>query len=220
MPDRWATFDCYGTLIDWNAGIGAELARIFGDGNAPRLLARYHEVEPQLQREDPSRSYREVLTLGLERLAAEEGVQTSNRAALADSLPRWDPFPDAPAALEELRARGWRLALLSNSDPDLLAASQRRLGVPFDASVAASAIGSFKPAPGHWEHFFSETGAGSDRHVHVGASHFHDVVPAAELGLRTVWINRLREGRTEPRPARELPDLRHLPDILDELVPV
>lgn len=219
MPDRWATFDCYGTLIDWNAGIRAELARSFGEGEAGRLLARYHELEPEIEREDQTSSYRVVLAEALCRLAAEEGVELSDADALARSLPGWRPFPEAPGALEELRARGWRLAILSNTDPDLLATSIEQIGVPVDLRVVASEIGSYKPARRHWERFFAETGADRGRHVHVAASHFHDVVPAGELGLRSVWINRLGETETEPRPTRELRDLTQLPEVLDELVP-
>ena len=218
---RWATFDCYGTLIDWNSGIRAELGRLFGAEAAPRLLKRYHELEPRLQREHQGRTYREVLTLALEQLAAEENVELpeQDREALADSLPRWQPFPEVPPALDETRRRGWKLAILSNTDPDLLAASRARLGVPFETSVVASEIGSYKPAHAHWERFAAETGAAKERWIHVAQSHFHDVAPATELGLRSVWINRLGE-RGEPPPTRELPDLRRLADTLDALVPV
>jgi 2-haloacid dehalogenase len=219
VPDRWATFDCYGTLIDWNGGIRAELASIFGVGDADRLLVRYHELEPEIEREDPSRSYRVVLAEALRRLAAEEDLGLTDEDALARSLPDWRPFPEVPDVLEELRARGWRLAILSNTDPDLLAASIERIGVPVDLRVVASEIGSYKPAHGHWERFFAESGAEAGWHVHVAASHLHDVVPAAELGLRSVWINRLGESKTEPRPTREQRDLAQLPEVLDELVP-
>ena len=217
--ERWATFDCYGTLIDWNGGIRAELSRSFGEGEADRLLARYHDFEPEIEREDPTRSYRVVLAEALRRLAAEEGVELSDPDALARSLPDWQPFPEVRGVLEGLRSRGWRLAILSNTDPDLLAASIERIGVPVDLTVVASEIGSYKPAHGHWERFFSESGADREHHVHVAASHFHDVVPASELRLRSVWINRLGETETEPRPTRELRDLAPLPEVLDELVP-
>ena len=218
--ERWATFDCYGTLIDWNGGIGGELARLFGAGAAPRLIERYHEVEPEVQAEDPERSYRTVLTLTLERLAASEDlhVPDGETDALARSLPAWSPFPEAPAALEEARTRGWRLAILSNTDRDLVAASKARLGVPFDETIVASEIGSYKPGHRHWQEFFARTHADRDRHVHVAASLYHDVVPANELGLRSVWVNRLGEP-AGPDPTRELPDLTGLADVLDELVP-
>jgi len=208
--ERWATFDCYGTLVDWNAGIGRELERIFGENR----LAEYHALEPEVQRERPEATYRDVLAEVLRRLGAPEEEQD----ALARSLPGWPVFPEVPAALAEARGRGWRLAALSNTDPDLLAASLTAIGVPFDERVVASEIGSYKPAHGHWRAFFERTGADPAGHVHVAQSHFHDVVPATELGLRTIWINRLAE-RAEPAPTRELPDLSRLADTLDELVP-
>jgi len=141
------------------------------------------------------------------------------RIASKKGLPGWRPFPEVPSALEALRARGWRLAILSNTDPDLLAASIEQIGVPVDLRVVASEIGSYKPAHAHWERFFAEAGTEREHHVHVAASHFHDIVPASELGLRSVWINRLGETETEPRPTRELHDLGQLPEVLDELVP-
>ena len=217
MSERWATFDCYGTLIDWNAGIGGVLARVFGADEVPRLLARYHALEPAVQGE-AYRTYADVLALTLSRLAAEEGTPLDDDGrVLAESLPDWPPFPEVPRALAVLRERGWRLAVLSNSDRDLIAASQRRLGVPFDETVVAEDVRSYKPAHGHWERFFELTACARERHVHVAASLFHDIAPARDLGLTSVWINRLDE-RAEPAPTLALPDLRPLPDTLDRLV--
>jgi 2-haloacid dehalogenase len=220
MLDRWATFDCYGTLIDWNGGIRRELERLFGVKDAGRLLERYHELEPEVQA-DGYRNYREVLTLTLERLAEEErlSIPEGETDALAKALPSWEPFPDVRPALEELRRRGWRLAILSNTDRDLLAASRERIGVPFDRSIVAQDVSSYKPSHRHWEAFFERTGADRTRHVHVAASLYHDVAPASELGLCSVWINRLGEVRGAHEPTRELTDLSTLPDVLDELVP-
>jgi 2-haloacid dehalogenase len=216
--ERWATFDCYGTLIDWNGGIRRELARLFGEGEADRLLARYHVLEPELEH-DGKLTYREVLTRALERIAEEEGVSLDGEAgALARSLPTWEPFAEVPDALEEARSRDWRLAILSNTDPDFIAASKERLGVPFDETVVASEIGSYKPGHRHWEEFFGRTDADRAGHAHVAASLFHDIAPANELGLRSIWINRLGERADAARPDRELPDLNGLADALDELV--
>jgi 2-haloacid dehalogenase len=212
--ERWATFDCYGTLIDWNAGIGRELERVFGAARAGELLHAYHEVEPEIQREDPSRSYREVMAVALARL----GAPADEQDALGRSLPEWDAFPEVPEALEEARAGGWRLAVLSNTDRDLLDASLARIGAEFELSVVASEIGSYKPSPGHWEEFFSRSGADRERHVHVGASLFHDIAPAGALGLRTIWVNRLGE-EAEPQPDVELRSLAGLVQHLDLLVP-
>lgn len=216
--ERWATFDCYGTLIDWNLGIRTELERVFGVESAPRLLERYHELEPEIESE-PFHTYHEVLTLALERLALDEGIQLpeGEAGALAKSLPDWPPFPEVPDALAGLRDRGWKLALLSNTDRDLIAASQKQLGVPIDLAIVAEDVESYKPAHGHWERFFEMTTADRESHVHVAASLFHDIAPARELGLKSVWINRLGE-EADPEPDRELTDLSPLPDTLDELV--
>jgi 2-haloacid dehalogenase len=215
---RWATFDCYGTLIDWNAGIGSVLERLYGAEQAPELLRRYHELEPRVQA-DGYRSYAEILSLTLEQLANEVGygIPEGESGVLPQSLPDWPAYPEVPEALAELRRRGWNLAILSNTDRELIAASQRTLGVPFDIAVVAEDTKSYKPAHAHWERFFELTTAGRDRHVHVAASLFHDIAPARELGLRTIWINRLGED-PDPEPDLELPDLQRLPDAADELV--
>jgi len=210
--DRWATFDCYGTLIDWNGGIRRELARIFGEDRADERLDRYHELEPALQ-VGGTRSYREVMAEAMGGL----GAPDDEVAGLAEALPSWGPFPEARPALEETRSRGWKLAILSNTDRDFIEASMEQIGVPFELAIVASEIGSYKPGHAHWSRFFEETGALPETHVHVAQSHFHDVVPASELGLRTIWINRYGERR-EPPPTRELADLTRLPETLDELV--
>ena len=214
--ERWATFDCYGTLIDWDGGVRAELARLFGGDRADELLARYHELEPGLQ-EGGERTYREVLTECMRQLGAPVGEEH----ALAESLPGWRAFPEVRASLEEARARGWRLAILSNTDDDFIAASQVQIGAHFDEVVVAQEIGSYKPAHRHWDEFFQRTRAPRAGHVHVGASLFHDIAPANELRLRSIWINRLgEERRAGAVPDRELSDLLALPETLDELVPV
>jgi len=218
MSDRWASFDCYGTLIDWNRGIGDALERLWPDADRAALLRCYHEVEPQVQAGE-ARPYREVLGLCTEEIAAAldlppvAGVET----ALADSLPTWPPFPEVPGALQELRASGWRLAILSNTDPDLLAASVAALDVPIDLTVTVVEAGSYKPAPGHWQALRRNSAVAADRHVHVAASLFHDIAPCAELGIPTVWINRLDESSEVPRAA-ELADCMKLGQTLAQLV--
>src|SRR6476469_10016136 len=116
--ERWATFDCYGTLIDWNGGIRRELARVFGEGRADEQLERYHRVEPTLQ-VGGDRSYREVMAATL----AELGAPDDEHDALARALPSWQPHPEVRGALEDARGRGWKLAILSNTDRDFIEAS-------------------------------------------------------------------------------------------------
>jgi len=215
----WATFDCYGTLIDWNGGIQSELEQLFGVQDAPRLLERYHELEPEVE-QDGSLPYKVVLTETPVRLAEDEGLAMpeGESDALVKALPTWKPFPEVPDSLDELRRRGWNLVILSNSDRDLITESMKRIGVPFDLAIVAGDLGSYKPAHAHWEHFYDVTTADKEHHVHVAASLFHDIAPARELGLKTVWINRLGE-KPEPKPDRELTDLAELPDTPDDLVP-
>jgi 2-haloacid dehalogenase len=210
--ERWASFDCYGTLIDWDGGVRAELARVFGQGRVDELLERYHAIEPELQR-DGTASYRDVLTESMRRLGAPAGQEHG----LADSLPGWRAFPEVRSTLEEVRRRGWKLAILSNTDTDFIAASQVHIGVPFEEVIVAQEIASYKPAHKHWDEFFARTNAPRAGHVHVAASLFHDIEPANELGLRSVWINRRGEPATA-QPTRELADLLALPETLDELV--
>jgi 2-haloacid dehalogenase len=216
---RWATFDCYGTLVDWNTGIADELARLLGERQREQLLSRYHEIEPCVQSEHPTWSYRDVMAAVLSQLASEAGVTLAEGEvdALGRSLPRWPVFTDVPDALAEAHGRGWRLMALSNTDRDFIEASIAAIGVPFEGAVVASEIGSYKPGHRHWQAFYERTGADRARHVHVAQTHFHDIAPAHELGIPSVWINRLRE-RGEPAPTRELPDLNGLADVLDELV--
>jgi len=210
--ERWASFDCYGTLIDWNGGVRRELARVFGEDAADAKLAEYHAIEPSLE-ESGELSYRQVMTEAMRKLGAPAGQEHE----LVESLPTWRAFPEVPHTLEELRRRGWKLAILSNTDDDLIAASQVQLGMVFDEVVVAQEIGSYKPRHKHWTEFFARTRAPREGHVHVAASSFHDIAPCNELGLVSVWINRLGEPVTNV-PARELTDLLALPETLDELV--
>jgi 2-haloacid dehalogenase len=217
MRDRWATFDCYGTLVDWMAGIRGALARLWPDADAAALLTLYHQLEPAVQagRGIP---YRTVMAETLSYTAQTAGlaVPQGEEDALGMSLPGWPVFGEVPAALRALRDGGWQLAVLSNTDADLLDASLRAIGVPVDLRIVASEVGSYKPAHRHWKAFFDQTGADPERHVHVAASLFHDIEPCAQLGLRCVWINRLGERSELPR-AGELVDLAALPETLAAL---
>ena len=219
MGERWATFDCYGTLVDWNTGIRRELERLLGVERADELLVRYHEIERELQVASPGASYREVLTLALERLANETGLSLpeGETSSLARSLPSWPVFEDVRSGLGEARERGWRLGILSNTDRDLIDASMVEIGIAFHPVVVAGEIGSYKPAKRHWEVFRQETGDDC-RHVHVAQSLFHDIVPASELGIPTIWINRQDEPE-DSRPTVTLPGVATLADALDALVP-
>jgi 2-haloacid dehalogenase len=219
MSDRWATFDCYGTLIDWMSGIRGSLASLWPDADVDELLTLYHQLEPAVQA-GRGMAYRDVMAETLASVAAlaRLDIPPGQDGVLGSSLPGWPVFAEVPAALAELRRRGWRLAILSNTDADLLDASLQAIGVPVDLRIVASEIGSYKPAVRHWETFFAQTGADRERHAHVAASLFHDIEPGGRLGLRCVWINRQSERSDLPRDA-ELTDLVALPDTLEALVP-
>jgi 2-haloacid dehalogenase len=220
MTPRWATFDCYGTLVDWNSGISGELDRLFGASRGGQLLARYHIIEPRVQSEHQDWRYRDVMAAVLAELAAERGLDLpeAESDALGRSLPGWPVFPEVRMALSEAQRRGWQLVALSNTDRDFIDASLQAIGVPFERAIVASEVGSYKPAHGHWRAFYESTGADRSRHVHVAQSYFHDIVPARDLGIPSIWINRLGE-RADREPTRELPDLTGLADVLDDIVP-
>ncbi len=220
MGERWATFDCYGTLVDWPSGVRETMQGLWPEADGEALLTAYMRIEPAVQ-EGRGVPYREVMAETMARVADELGltVPEAGSYALANSLPSWRVFPEVPRALTQLRVRGWRLAILSNTDADLLDASIASIGVEIDERVVASDIGSYKPAFGHWETFFRLTEAERTRHVHVAASLFHDIEPCAKLGLPAVWIDRLSETSMVPRSAT-LADLSDLPATLDRLVPV
>lgn len=187
------TFDCYGTLIDWEAGLWAAFADAAGKERIPLdqtgTMALYAAVEPEVERES-FRPYRHVLAESARRLA--ERVQwplsLDEAAFLPESLPTWPAFPDTNPALERLKVAGFQLGILSNVDDDLLAASCRHFSVAFDFLITAQQVRSYKPAHGH---FLRARGhIGGARWLHVAQSYFHDVVPAVDLGIPVAWINR------------------------------
>ncbi|HZV48189.1 MAG TPA: HAD family hydrolase [Candidatus Dormibacteraeota bacterium] len=218
--DRWATFDCYGTLVDWDAGILSAIESV-APGHGRELLARYHGLEPRVQAEPGVfKRYREIMRETLSRAAAESGVALApgDEDVLGRTLPDWPIFPDVVPALEGLRRAGWRLAILSNVDNDLIAGTLRRIPVEVDLVVTAEDVRSYKPHPGHLLRFRELTGATADRWVHVAASMFHDIVPASELGIRGVYVTRGREKEHCRLAEAVLPNLVALPAVLDSLV--
>jgi 2-haloacid dehalogenase/putative hydrolase of the HAD superfamily len=213
------TFDCYGTLIDWDRGIGAAFAALAGQAgialDPAQAVAAYHAVEPLVE-SATYRPYREVLAETARQAAQRLGweLDAEQARAFAGSLPDWPPFPDTNPALERLAAAGYRLGILSNVDDDLLAATCRHFSVPIDLIVTAEQIRSYKPAPGHF--VAARERIGGLRWLHAAQSHMHDVVPAAGLGIPVVWVNRKREVLPEggPAPLAEVPTLAELADWL------
>ncbi|WP_205304646.1 HAD family hydrolase [Nonomuraea montanisoli] len=211
---RWVTFDCFGTLVDWRHGI-ATSAELVAPGHGERLLDAYIPHEQAVQEESPGMRYHEVMAESLRRACAQEGVELrpDDAGILAATLPYWPVFPEVGAELGRLRAAGWRLALLTNCDRDLIAGTRRRLPVTFDAVITSEDVGAYKPDHAHFTTFRDTFEP--ERWVHVAQSYVHDLVPAHRLGLRRVWINRMGLRPADPSvPQDVLPDLRDLADLL------
>ena len=210
------TFDCYGTLIDWEAGIlDAFLREAAAEGidrSPAEVLAAYAEIEPAVEAE-AYRTYREVLAETATRVAARLGwrVGPGHRDFLSESLPAWQPFADTNAALRRLEAAGLRLGILSNVDDDLLKATRRHLEVSFDPVITAAQVRSYKPAPGHFLAARQRLGPGA-RWLHAAQSDFHDVGPCKRLGIPVAWINRKKQKSRHGPPDWEMPDLAGLAD--------
>jgi 2-haloacid dehalogenase len=207
------TFDCYGTLIDWESGILAGLRRVLDPrGVAPDdddLLERYARHEAALEA-GPYLRYRDVLARSLQGVSAELGIEPTDREleAFGGSVGDWPAFPDSPAALARLAGR-FRLGVITNCDDDLFAASNRRLGVTFDWVITAQQARSYKPSQRGFELAFERIAIPRTRILHVAQSLFHDHVPAKDLGMTTAWINRRhgRPGSGATPPASAAPDL-------------
>jgi 2-haloacid dehalogenase len=214
----WATFDCYGTLVDWEAGIGSAIARV-APGHEQRLLAAYYDLEHVVEAERPFRPYREVLAETLRRAAEREGVALASPgpSVLAETLPDWPVFADAGPSLQALRDDGWELAILSNVDRDLIEGTLRHIPVQIDLLVTAQDVESYKPGLTHFEHFRELSGVQTGEWFHVARSWFHDMVPARQLGIPGVWINRGADPDDPSVAAAVLPDLTGLPETLTRL---
>jgi 2-haloacid dehalogenase len=215
-PNRFEilTFDCYGTLINWEDGILHCLHRILAahgkDTGDATLLQLYGDFEARAERGE-YRPYREVLDSVVEQFGEQLGfVPTGPEiSSLPESLPLWKPWPDTVSALRELKNR-FRLAIVSNVDDDLFAATQPHLGVEFDQVITAQQARAYKPSLKIFELALSRVGVPAHRVLHVGQSLYHDVLPAQSLGLATVWVNRpsARTGVGAVKAAEGHPDLQ------------
>jgi 2-haloacid dehalogenase len=212
------TFDCYGTLIDWEAGIGAGLRAALGTrgftADDDELLESYARHEAALEAL-PYRRYRLILGDAMRAVLAGYGVEPGDDevAAFGASVGEWPAFSDSADALRVLAER-FRLGVITNCDDDLFAASNRRLGLAFDWVVSAEQAGSYKPDERNFLLAYERIGLPRDRILHVAQSLFHDHVPAKALGMSTVWIDRRhgRPGAGATPPAKATPDATY-PDM-------
>ena len=207
---RLITFDCYGTLIDWESGILGALRPMFSqDGQTPdaRLLELYGDVEVELE-SGPYLHYRQVLSQAVQEIGRRLNTAISEQQgeAFAQSITRWKPFPDTVPALQSL-AKKFRLAIISNVDDDLFAETRKMLPVDFDFVVTAQQVRSYKPAPGNFEEALRRSGVDAYQVLHAGQSLYHDIAPANALGISNVWVNRpsARPGSGAAKPAVATP---------------
>ena len=189
------TFDCYGTLIDWRAGIERELARALGSVklSGQRLLAAY--VEAEKSQESTYKKYREVLRETVVSMSGILAVEVTFAAAqeFAASVPRWPAFPDTAKFLREAGSKGFKRYILSNVDTDLLEETISRHGLEVDGYVTAEEVGSYKPNPAHWMRFMEKSGARKRSVLHCAQSVYHDILPTQSMGIASAWVNRYDE---------------------------
>ena len=213
--NRWITFDCYGTLIDWRSGMRNSLDMI-APGHGDALLALHRRIEGQIEMHEPYRPYREVLAESVRRMCAERGVviRAGDEQVLAATLAWWPLYADTNAALKALKAQGWKLAILSNVDRDLIAGTLRHFEVAFDLVITAEDVRSYKPAPAHAQRFLDITGVAAGDWLYAAVSLQYDLVQGQRLGAQCAWINRDRESAADTGFLRgNLPGMKELPAL-------
>lgn len=217
---KYITFDCYGTLIDWEGGVREAIRKLSekNDFNLDlnNISDKYIKAELEVEAEQ-YRKYHEILQLSAKRLLKQMGFDLSDKDALefADSIYNWQPFPETHDVLAQLKQRGYKLVILSNIDNQIIKRSIELMRIDFDGVVTAEEVGSYKPAHGHWEEMLRRFNAQKEEVLHVAASYVHDIIPAKEQGFDAIWINRNNEQPTrEIKPNLEFKDLRPLSETL------
>ena len=216
------SFDCYGTLIDWESGILSAFEPLLSCSQArppnSDLLRLYGQYEREAQAQAPFVNYRTVLQWVMNNLADQLGVgiKQEEEDRLAESMQDWRPFPDTVPALEFLKTR-FKLGIISNVDSDLFRYSEVKLRVPFDWVVTSEQLGSYKPSQHNFRYAMHTSGVELHQQVHVAQSLYHDIVPARAMGLKTVWVNRGGAASTpviDAEPDLEVPDLETLAELV------
>ena len=220
---EWISFDCYGTLVDWETGISDTVARVFARHGVRKtkneILAMFSDSEPKVQSSGEFLEYRRVLRDVMELMAWEAGIRLprAESGCLADSLPDWPVFPDAADALKAMQAK-YKLAIISNVDDDLFAGTATSLGIAFDAVITSQQAGSYKPGLRNFRLAQERLSVENSNWLHVGESLYHDIGPANRLGIHSVWVNRPDRGggsrRTGAVPSLEVPGLGELAQLM------
>ena len=216
--DRWLTFDCFGTLIDWRHGIQTTGDLLF-PGHGEQFLDAYIPLEAKVESEAAFKRYRAVLTETTRRAARHLDLELKpdDATALVSTIPYWPPFADVRPALAELRKEGWKFALLTNCDRDIIALTQRRLPAAFDAVVTAEDVSAYKPNPAHFRLFQSTFGSSAAAWIHVAQSYFHDIRPTHDLGISRIWVNRQKEKDDPSLADAMIRGLTELPAAVGDL---
>jgi 2-haloacid dehalogenase len=213
--NRWISFDCYGTLIDWRVGMNCALEMI-APGHGPELLALHREIEGEIEMHEAYRPYREVLAESVRRMAAARGLalRPGHEHVLAATLGFWPVYHDTNAALMALKEQGWKLAILSNVDRDLIAGTLRNFDVAFDLVITAEDVRSYKPADAHARRFLDITGVAAGDWLYAAVSLQYDLVAGKRLGAHCAWINRDAEvGADTGFLLGEIAGMRDLPAL-------
>ena len=216
---EWVSFDCYGTLVDWETGIAAAVGEILESRGIHRyraeILDLYADAEPKVQVSPPYMEYRRVLRGVMGQIGSELGFRCteSELNCLVDTLPEWPIFPDVKGALNKLKTR-YKLAVVSNVDDDLFARTSAALNVDFDAVVTAEQVRSYKPNLRNFDVACARMAVEKERWLHVAESLYHDIGPANQLGIACVWVNRADRGgatrHSDAVPNCKVPDLATL----------
>ena len=215
MADKWVTFDCFGTLMDWQTGFRRAVASIAG-GRAAALVEAYHQAEHETQDAGPTRPYRDVLRLTMQRAGETVGLSLDDHDAdvLARTWAEMPIFPDTEASLRQLHVDGWKIAILTNCDNALFAKTEATFPVKLDMLVTSQEVGSYKPSLGHFKEFEKRSGVARDRWVHAAVAWYHDMRPAQELGIKRVWVDRENTGQDPSICTVHIHDMAGLPEVL------
>lgn len=222
---EWVSFDCYGTLVDWETGIATAVSQALEPHgmhkDTPEILRLFADAEPRVQNSRTFKEYRVVLREVMSLIGSGAGVQFTEAEmdSLPESLVRWPVFPDVLEALTALKSR-YRLAIISNVDDDLFHGSAREMGIDFDAVITSQQARAYKPDLRNFEIAARTMAVEKERWLHVGESLYHDIGPANRLGIKSVWVNRPERGGGT-RPTDAVPDLtvENLAELAGLMIP-